>query len=188
MVDRIKQLIEFKGLTPAAFANEVEINRSGLTHIFSGRNQPSLDLIRKILLTFPDISTEWLMIGKGNMLRELKETSTSVKIEEDQNSKRFVQTDLFAPPELLETSVLPVQNEQTIKSESVNPTDLAENEEEVIKDKKKKTLGKTSRNKANIRDDFPDRRKKINSQEDKKIEKVIFFYADNTFETYYPSK
>ena len=187
MVDRIKQLIEFKGLTPAAFANEVEINRSGLTHIFSGRNQPSLDLIRKILLTFPDISTEWLMLGKGNMLRELKDTGGSVQIEEEQNYRRFVQADLFAPPELLETPVLPIQNEQVLKSVSVAQTDPGKNEEEV-KDKKIGMIGKTIRNRANIADDFSDRRKKINSQEDKKIEKVIFFYADNTFETYYPSK
>lgn len=187
MVDRIKQLIEFKGLTPAAFANEVEINRSGLTHIFSGRNQPSLDLIRKILLTFPDISTEWLMLGKGNMLRELKDTSGLEKIEEDQNSKRFVQTDLFTPPELLENPVLPIQNEEVIKSVSVAQTATAENEEEIT-NKKRGVIGKSSRNRANIADDFPDRRKKINSQEDKKIEKVVFFYADNTFETYYPSK
>lgn len=187
MVDRIKQLIEFKGLTPAAFANEVEINRSGLTHIFSGRNQPSLDLIRKILLTFPDISTEWLMLGKGNMLRELKDTGGSVQIEEEQNYRRFVQADLFAPPELLETPVLPIQNEQALESVSVGQTAPDENEEEV-KEKKKGVIVKSNRNRANIADDFPDRRKKINSQEDKKIEKVIFFYADNTFETYYPSK
>ncbi|HQA87213.1 MAG TPA: hypothetical protein PK448_06580, partial [Bacteroidales bacterium] len=69
----------------------------------------------------------------------------------------------------------------------VAQTDPGKNEEEV-KDKKIGMIGKTSRNRANIADDFSDRRKKINSQEDKKIEKVIFFYADNTFETYYPSK
>lgn len=69
MIDRIKQTIEYSQLSSSAFADAIGISRSGLTHLLTGRNQPSLDVARKILAKFPEISTEWLIMGMGEMFR-----------------------------------------------------------------------------------------------------------------------
>ena len=42
-----------------------------LTHISSGRNKPGLDLITKILSRFPEISPDWLLLGEGEMHRQV---------------------------------------------------------------------------------------------------------------------
>ncbi len=68
MASRIKDLLDAKGLSPSAFADAVGIPRSTISHILSGRNKPSLDLIQKVLDAFPDVRTEWLVRGMGTML------------------------------------------------------------------------------------------------------------------------
>jgi len=67
--DRIKQLIASKTLTPAKFADIIGVQRSGISHILSGRNKPSLDVLNKILVSFPDVSGDWLITGEGEMLK-----------------------------------------------------------------------------------------------------------------------
>lgn len=68
MKDRIHLLIKSKNFTAAQFADEIGVQKSGVSHILSGRNNPSLDFIQKILTRFPDISTDWLLFGKGPMM------------------------------------------------------------------------------------------------------------------------
>ena len=62
---RIKQLINDVEMNSAQFASEIGIAASSLHHIVSGRNNPSLDVIQKILQRFPNINAEWLINGKG---------------------------------------------------------------------------------------------------------------------------
>ena len=58
--------MEFYGLSATAFAEELEFNRSTISHLLSGRNKPSLDFVVKILQRFPEVSMSWLIFGKGN--------------------------------------------------------------------------------------------------------------------------
>lgn len=60
---RLKQYIEEKDLSPIEFSEQVGIQRSSLSHLYSGRNKPSIDLLLKIKKQFPDISLEWLITG-----------------------------------------------------------------------------------------------------------------------------
>jgi len=69
MKDRILQIMEHEGLTPAKFAEVVDIRRASLSHITTGRNQPSLQVVAKILEKYPNINPDWLLFGKGNMMR-----------------------------------------------------------------------------------------------------------------------
>lgn len=68
MVNRIKVLAAHFNLSPTAFADRIEVARPVISHIFSERNRPSLEVIQKIGLAFPDLSLEWLLYGKGEML------------------------------------------------------------------------------------------------------------------------
>ncbi|TXK46944.1 helix-turn-helix transcriptional regulator [Pontibacter qinzhouensis] len=67
MIDRIKELMEAKGLTSTQLADGVDVPRAVVSHILSGRNKPSLDVMVKILSVHRDVNTEWLLLGEGSM-------------------------------------------------------------------------------------------------------------------------
>lgn len=62
--------MEHEGLTPSKFAESIGIQRSAMSHIISGRNNPSLDVLIKILERFTYVDSDWLLFGKGEMMRE----------------------------------------------------------------------------------------------------------------------
>ena len=70
MKDRIKLIMENENLTPAKFADRLQINRAVVSHILNGRNNPSLDVVTKILGEMNYINPEWLLNGTGNMYKE----------------------------------------------------------------------------------------------------------------------
>lgn len=69
MKEQILKIIEAEGLTPAKFADEIGVQRSSISHIISGRNKPSYDFIMKIIDRFRGINAEWLLTGKGSMIK-----------------------------------------------------------------------------------------------------------------------
>ncbi len=69
MIDRFQKIMEYAGVSPKRFAEILGIERSNVSHIMSGRNNPSLAVVQKILKNFPDISSDWLLFGDGNMLK-----------------------------------------------------------------------------------------------------------------------
>jgi transcriptional regulator with XRE-family HTH domain len=77
MLQRIKQIIEKEKLSPTQFASEIGVQRSALSHVLSGRNNPSLDFMMKIKTRYPDINLDWLLLGKGKMtgIAEKKEST-----------------------------------------------------------------------------------------------------------------
>lgn len=69
MIERIKEIILTEGLTSGAFADLIGVQRSSMSHIINGRNNPSLDFIVKTLQHFSKINPEWLLTGTGPMYR-----------------------------------------------------------------------------------------------------------------------
>jgi len=69
MVERIKEIILKEGLTSGSFADLIGVQRSSMSHIINGRNNPSLDFIVKTLEHFQKINPEWLLNGIGPMYR-----------------------------------------------------------------------------------------------------------------------
>lgn len=68
--DRLTQILSHKQMSPSAFADLLEIQRSNMSHYLSGRNKPGVEILQKILAKFPDISTDWLMMGRGEMTNQ----------------------------------------------------------------------------------------------------------------------
>ncbi|MFV0238075.1 MAG: helix-turn-helix transcriptional regulator [Flavobacteriales bacterium] len=64
---RIELLKKHFGLSNAEFSEKINVQPSSLSHIFSGRNRPSIDFILKIKKAFPEISLNWILLGEGNM-------------------------------------------------------------------------------------------------------------------------
>ena len=69
MIERIKKLIEKENTTPSAFADEIGISRGSMNHILNGRNNPSLDMILKIVKRYQNINLDWLMQGTPPMYK-----------------------------------------------------------------------------------------------------------------------
>ena len=69
IASRLSALIDHFGLTASAFADKTGVQRSGVSHLISGRNKPSLDFIVKVLDAFPEIDLYWLLIGQGEMIK-----------------------------------------------------------------------------------------------------------------------
>ena len=66
MKEKIEEIMRSEGLTAAEFAEKTGINRSGLSHIMNGRNNPSLDFVMKIHHAFPSATLDWLLDGDGD--------------------------------------------------------------------------------------------------------------------------
>lgn len=157
MTDRILEIIRYKGLVPAQFAELINVQRSAISHLISGRNNPSLEMIRKILSVYPEINAEWLLTGKGNMITEKSEIPVpeTFRIAEEkqpeiihENADLFSQTDL-TPPEISAEEVITVQDLPVSRV-------------------------KTSRPKVK------------QPTEGKQVEKIVWFFKDRTFQEYYP--
>ncbi len=64
-VKRLEKILEYYNLTATAFAEELDFNRSTISHLLSGRNKPSLEFMMKLLQKFPEVEMNWLLLGKG---------------------------------------------------------------------------------------------------------------------------
>jgi len=163
MKDKIEKILLYLGISPSQFADELGVQRSGISHILSERNKPSLEFIQKVLLKYKEINPEWLMTGKGEMLRG------------------SVQRSLF--------SLTPEQ----ISSTEPNQTELEVKTPEVIINEQKITELTTStfssENHSNLNESNTEMKSiiaNISDQNNKEIEKIVLFYKDKTFCVYKP--
>lgn len=65
IVKRIQMIQTESGLDKKSFAEKINISAASLSHIHTGRNNPSLELVLNILKAYSDISAEWLLMGQG---------------------------------------------------------------------------------------------------------------------------
>jgi len=72
MKERVQEFLRSENKSSAQLAEEIGVQPSGISHILSGRNNPSLDFILKMLERYQFLSTDWLLFGKGSMYRETK--------------------------------------------------------------------------------------------------------------------
>lgn len=85
MKERIKEIIDYKGISAGELADLLDVQRSNVSHILNGRNKPGAVFIERFLLSFPEVNARWLLTGKGNMLN-----SASANTNETANSKSAV--------------------------------------------------------------------------------------------------
>lgn len=73
MKDRILAFLQNENKSYAQFAEEIGVQPSGISHILSGRNNPSLDFVTKMLHRYSSLSSEWLLFGKGPMYKHISQ-------------------------------------------------------------------------------------------------------------------
>lgn len=114
MNDRILAIIQAEEMTNAKFAQEIGVGSSSISHLSSGRNNPSIDLIIKILNRFPGISPDWLLQGKGKMYKYQNEEQTV------QTQQKPPEQDLFSSFKATETKPNTIQKPSENSSERLS--------------------------------------------------------------------
>ena len=105
-IKRLEIILDYYNLSASSFADKVGVQRSSLSHLLSGRNKPSLDLILKIVSEFPEVDLYWITNGKGNFPKSenqnLETRTTPISQNVTQESKIENQPDLFATEPIVE--------------------------------------------------------------------------------------
>ena len=95
------KIITSEGLTPSLLADEIGVQRSGISHILSGRNYPSFDFLQKLLTRFPKLNAEWFILGQGSMYQSTVTNLTDLFTPSSPESKEPVSPTLPDRPQIL---------------------------------------------------------------------------------------
>lgn len=160
--DKIKQILIDKNLTPSYFADEIGVQRSSISHILSGRNRPSFDIIQKIIRRFPELGYEWIMEEENHS------NNSSPQMGYSSNRGTTVRSNLerYGSSESLPLSYAPpvVANIRSQRNEippvAVGPTPVPATEHHTVI----AAIGT-----------------------DKKVERILIFYTDGSFREYTPT-
>lgn len=178
--ERISKVIEYSRLTPSEFADEVDVQRSSISHITSGRNKPSLEFIIKIKSRFPEILWDWLVTGEGEMLKsnlpeEKKEEPVPAENNEPNKPKPTPLPDLF---------MMMNKDEKSGAEEAENTTPETSPRESYIPPQ------------STVQEKIADsqRLEKSNDQiinqaienQQSKIKRIVIFYENGKFESFEP--
>lgn len=71
MTERIKALIAQMGLSTRAFALNCGLRQNTLSNQLNGMRELSLSTVLAILAAYPELSSEWLMRGEGEMFKTI---------------------------------------------------------------------------------------------------------------------
>ena len=93
-VKRLETIFDYYGLTASLFAEKINVQRSSISHLLSGRNKPSLDFILKVIENFPEVELLWLINGKGSFPKG--ENGSNEKIAVSYQEKTEQVNDLFS--------------------------------------------------------------------------------------------
>ena len=69
MIERIKAIMNHYNLSVNAFSAKIGANQVTINQQMNGDRKVSLDTILKIVNSFDLISSQWLLTGKGEMLK-----------------------------------------------------------------------------------------------------------------------
>ena len=154
--ERIEKIMQIEEMSAAIFANEIGIQGSTLSHILNGRNNPSLDVLKKILNRFRTISSDWLILGIGSMYRAEKQSQTPTLFDNFDESRS--------------RSVVSNTNEVE-KSESLFSTNQQK------KGSSGEVVSQAVQN--SLKNIIP-----VSEVTSKSVRKIIVYYTDNTFQEF----
>lgn len=69
--ERLKVIMDYYQLTASQFADKIDVQKSSISHLLSGRNKPSLEFVMKVTKSFEEVELYWLLNGKGTFPKHL---------------------------------------------------------------------------------------------------------------------
>ena len=190
---RIIKIMEDENMNATQFAESIGIQRAAMSHLVKGRNNPSADIITKVVKRFNTINPGWLLTGDGNM---------RIKQENGNNAG-------INHPNINYGNVNKENDERTSKAmnyKSGREPDLFDHNMsgKITTSPKNYSLEGNIRTEIQFKDEINDR-EEVNSpanndkvvekevviykeRPNKTIDKLLIFYSDNTFESFIPEK
>lgn len=98
IVERIEKIMEDLKLSSSEFADNLGVGRPLLSHVLSGRNNPSLQLVMKIIEHYPMYSADWLIFGNEQNQSLLSNNKSEAMISADQVVEQNSQANIEAKP------------------------------------------------------------------------------------------
>ncbi|WP_229127454.1 helix-turn-helix transcriptional regulator [Bacteroides congonensis] len=125
MIDRIKEVIAYSGLSDRAFALKCGIKQNTLSRQLGGVSEVSASTINAILDNYQEVSAEWLLRGKGSMLLQKEETEpgmdklksivyTIANLQDEINEKTMLTQRLLEENQKLKGELAMLKNERNI--------------------------------------------------------------------------
>ncbi|MBE7686120.1 helix-turn-helix domain-containing protein [Tenacibaculum piscium] len=109
ILTRLKKIISHYNLTSSTFADAINVQRSSISHLLSGRNKPSLDFVMKTINKFPEVDLYWFLYGEGTFPKI--EPEEEIVAEEETSTKEIIQEEKKEiSPTLFSTSTTSIEN------------------------------------------------------------------------------
>ena len=67
--ERIEALMKELNLSARQFAAEIRVQPGTISNMMAGRNNPSLEVMKRIMERYETLNPEWLIAGRGAMWR-----------------------------------------------------------------------------------------------------------------------
>ena len=208
MNNRISMVLKAKNISPAQLADDLGVQRSGISHILNGRNKPSLDFIQKLIRLYPDISMQWLLFGEGPMMNPYpgREAEPVKRDTEVIQKPKPVMMELFAD-ETTDQEKYPVQQKEKTPEHNIQTTEK-QPDETGLKDQEMLTPQRENSNEPASKEIKPGPGVKIAEKSsgmamdapveeivqkvtgfqvgERKLVKIVMFYSDKTFAEFLP--
>lgn len=174
--ERFTKILQYSGFSSSEFADEIDVQRSSISHILSGRNKPSLEFIVKIKNRFPEINWDWIILGNGEMLKN--ETSST---SENNSTENIESPDLFTLIDEDYKNEIFVQ--ENIQKEIQRESDKS------FPSPRKENLSDSQR--LEVQENISEIQNAVNQNiieksSESKIKRIVFFYENGKFETFEP--
>ena len=164
MKDRIRQIMESQHMTQQVFADFIGLAPATLSSIYNERTRPTLSVVEAIKKKIPNISTDWLMFGSGDMYV----ASSASPVPADS---------LFSAEEGGVNVGQIVQNPMLDFDQSQSPTPQQGSQAPYSFNSVKSTPTNIERTEVKIID-----------KPQRKVKEIRVFYDDQTWETFVPEK
>lgn len=159
MNNRLEQFLAAENISQSQFADTIDVARASVSHILAGRNKPGWDFLNSMLKHYPNLNIEWLLNGTGKMYKSMRSELRPAQPEEQLSSDLFspVSTTGQAPQQPTPAATTPRESkiqEQTVPTNASTETSASQDSPAVIAQQ---------------------------SDNQRKITKIVVFYDDNTF-------
>lgn len=77
-IERVLEIIKYEGISISAFEKSVNLSNNSIQTAIKRKSNLKDETLNSILNSYPNIDPEWLLTGKGERLRQVKEKETSL--------------------------------------------------------------------------------------------------------------
>lgn len=184
--EKLIKIMQTEGLNAKQFAAEIGVGAGTISNILNGRNNPSHEVMQKVLRRFENISADWLVVDRGPMYRP----APAAPVGEQTTPTLF--DSLPAEPAMVEQPTSEPQPAGTTTATVSAPSTVAPPTAPSVPTAATSSAGRTTAptthaDTANAPQQMVNKKESTvwqNNIPTKQIEKIVVFYSDGTYEDF----